>query len=319
LRRWLWVAAALPIAVAGAIAEQLPRFSIAVVRADGILIPFTHFDGRRWRNDWPLPEVSPKVPLGLHDVPSKWWPNDQPELSWTLWTDDGEGHTLTVRAPAWTRAQCQARVGLRTDLQMAGPLPPPDTQPYPKAGAATTAGVRLEPIAVLDDTTKEWRALAEELRAPFTRAEARALSDGWRLRSEHPVRAEERREWPIKIEALYRAPHTRPGSQLYYFEAMRSYPWKTDETGFACDLVTFAWGWLLETDEGGRDLQVFARIADCNRWGISFMMPLGVLRADGRPLWVVQYSGWEAEDYGIIDFRSPFDPYFLVAMPAGRC
>jgi hypothetical protein len=49
---------------------------VAVVRNDGLLLPFAAFDGRKWSAPWPGEiggSASPELPVSLGSVPPKWW------------------------------------------------------------------------------------------------------------------------------------------------------------------------------------------------------------------------------------------------------
>ena len=60
----LLVALALPLATVARDA-----FTIAVLRRDGILIPFAAFDGRAWETPWPASDSGVVLPIALGDVP----------------------------------------------------------------------------------------------------------------------------------------------------------------------------------------------------------------------------------------------------------
>jgi len=150
-----------------------PPVTFAVLREDGILIPFATFDGK-WKNPWPRPAVEAEVPITLTDVPKKWWPDGRVQREWTLWQAGGAFRRLTVEAPAWVRAQCVSNVGLRTDFKSDMTLPTPETMPYPKAGLVTSAGaeaVKVDPITVLDPSSEEWQQLLKQVEPEFRPAE----------------------------------------------------------------------------------------------------------------------------------------------------
>lgn len=306
--------------------ERTPPFSLGVVRADGVLIPFTHFDGWRWNTSWPFPPSRVDVPLGLRDVPSKWWPDRTPELAWNVWTGDGDVRRVEVTAPFWTPVLCDGVVGLRTTYTPAGPVPPPLVQPYPKIGLATTGDVVVEPITVVPRDSEDWVRLEVQVATRFTAAENEALKSGWRDwwrqgpgRWTHPVPEAQRATGPITLEAVYRAPYVEPGSMLYFFEATRRYERRgTDETP-ACDLVTFAWGWMMVEASGEISLDLSAAITDCERWGINVMFPLGLLRLDGRVVWAAQWSGWDEELYLVAEVPPDLDVKRFVEVRAGDC
>ena len=63
-----WAGALLAVtvtAVAVAAAPSGPKFSLGVVRRDGLLVPFATFDGRGWSVPWPDSDLN--VPLPISD------------------------------------------------------------------------------------------------------------------------------------------------------------------------------------------------------------------------------------------------------------
>lgn len=304
--------------------EQRPPFSLAVLRQDGILIPFATYDGT-WKNHWPVPRVAFDVPVALDDVPRDWWPEKRAQREWTLWRSDGESEPLKALAPTWFRAQCLSNVGLRTDFKRVGPLPPPDATPYPKEGLATSVapGVEpgIEPIVVLDDASPDWKWLLGILPPAFERAENQAIyrERGW----QHPYSIRERALRPIQLEALYRTPDAAPGGFVFYFEAVRRYeepPTKKPTKDPPCDVITYEWGWVRLRPDGTSATTIFAAVTDCYRWNVSFVLPLGVMRAKtGQPLWVLQSSGWLGESYFVVELVEPAKPNTLWQTPGGWC
>jgi len=63
-----------------------------------------------------------------------------------------------------------------------------------------------------------------------------------------------------------------------------------------------------------------AVITDCDRQEAAFQHPFGVVRVyRGRPLWIVQWSTWQAEWYSVIDFGNPIEPRALFETWGGGC
>jgi len=303
----------------GGPADSPERFSLAVLRLDGLLLPFASYDGRRWKNTWPLPPRRVDVPIQLADVESKWWPDRQALLDWTLWTADGDAHPLRVVAPVWTRVQCEGAVALRTSWPIVESLPPLTEQPYPKVGLATTGSRRVEPVAIVDSESVEWRHLADLIREPLNEAEdvavRREVPYGW----SHPAGASQRRATALTLEAAYRAPFLVPGSFVYYVEATRRYPASGGSREPSCDLVTFAAGWLGIDRDGVVTDHLQAFVTDCDRFFIRVMLPLGVLRSEDRLLWVAQWSGWAEEEYAVVELKPPLDDRTLIETRTGSC
>ena len=323
-----WIVSLLGVVPLGG--ESRPPVTFAVLREDGILIPFATFDGK-WKNPWPKPAVEAEVPITLADVPKAWWPGKRIQREWTLWTPDGGTRRLTAAAPAWVRAQCVSNVGLRSDFKSDTVLPDPETMPYPKAGLATSAGaeaVKVDPISVLDSSSPEWKQLLIDLPPVFLEAEMKTASQ-FDFTSFLPY-VSGFMKGPIVIEALYRASDIVPGRLIYYFEATRRYAVTmaradsrtagvTLKLTSPCDLVTFGSGWIRE-GQGRYEVYIRAVITDCQRQDVSFQHPLGVVRVHrGRPLWIVQWSSWQAEWYSVIDFANPIEPRPLFETWGGGC
>ncbi len=284
---------------------QGPSFTLAVLRQDGILLPFATYDGR-WKNYWPEPRPTFEVPISLDDVAESWWPDKTPQVDWTLWLADGERRPLKALAPAWVRAQCLANIGLRTDYQHPGPVAPPDAAPYPKVGLAIAATpgfeVALEPIATVDEDSQDWRWLRGPLTKQFQGVENEALR---RAGGRHPYGTVERGHMPLTLEALYRAPDAKPGDFIYYFEVSRRYPERDPKKvqDPPCDLLTYARGSVRRSSAGVTAPAALVGVAtDCYRWNAAFLLPFGVLRGSGgQPILVAQISGWGREIYVVTD------------------
>ncbi len=306
--------------------ESRPPVTFAVLREDGILVPIATFDGK-WKNSWPQPVVEAEVPITLADVPKKWWPGGRIQADWTLWPPDGEPRRLTAVAPSWVRAQCVSNVGLRTDFKSEMALPDPETMPHPKAGLATSAGaeaVKVDPISIVDPSSEEWTRLLKDLDAKFQAVEEKANDErGYRWIYLRAFQA-----GPIVTEAVYKGPDIVPGRFVYYFEMTRRHTrgratdWLLSEYGVeppSCNLLTFASGWA-RLGQGRQDVRMDAVITDCHREEAVFQHPFAVIRVHGgRPLWIVQWSTWQAEWYSVIDFGNPIEPKALFETWGGGC
>jgi hypothetical protein len=125
---------------------------------------------------------------------------------------------------------------------------------------------------------------------------ARRFSD-WR----HPLTAKQREGYPIQLEAFYRQPANNGGWSTTYIEAVRKFPPQPGDRG--CGLITFVRGWIVERSGKPPIIDLGATIAYCDRAGISFMQPLGLLHAAGDIYWVYQSSSWSDEFYTVARLR----------------
>jgi hypothetical protein len=290
-------------------AETPTRFALAVLRRDGVIFPFATYDGGRWSNRWSA-EYATEFPIALADVPKDWWPTGRPVVDWVAWMTDGSSRPIKAQAPVRLDIHCTRRVGLRTNLPPGGPVPPADVQPYPKIGLAVSGPATVEPVETLPPSSPNGDALVTWVAATVTAAETARVKE-WAPQWKHPVAEEARAKTPLTIEVLARAHGSGGRSGVYYFEGVKRYPGfvqvegdPPSATARTCEYLTVATGWLL-SDEKGEVVRgiVDASLSNCNRSGVMYALPLGVIRVDGRMFWVVQASSWERESYSVIEIR----------------
>jgi hypothetical protein len=267
-------------------------FALAVMRRDGLLVPFATFDARRWTSSWPAPKLELEIPINLQSVPKVWWGGLGPLAEWQVWLPT-HAAPRAVRAtqPDWIQAHCVRQIALRSDYRSERPETPLTEQPYPKDGLAIAPPQPLEPIEVVPAGGAAAEALASGLREKFNNAELEV-----HLRFGHPVSRKLREPQAPVIEALY-AFGERP--RTFYIEASRSYR-SSDEK--QCR-IAFATGWFTRDGESIKWLDVAVDLLPCNKYGATYMLPFGVLRVGTRAFWVAQYSGWDHERYVVIELR----------------
>jgi hypothetical protein len=72
-----------------------------------------------------------------------------------------------------------------------------------------------------------------------------------------------------------------------------------------CDLVTFVSGWFTRRgDEKISPLQMNVVVTSCDFASAFIMLPLGVAHVEGKPLWIVQWSGWTHERYTVLEVQA---------------
>ncbi len=301
---------------AGHIREAQPdrRFTLGIVRRDGILVPIASYDNGHWYRRWPLPSAEREVPMGIGDVPAEWWGVEGATSTWTLWTLDGTSRPLQVAAPLAFGAHCLMNVGLRTDYRTPLPRPPLDQHHYPKDGVATTGSVPIERVDVVTSDTATWKAF-EPLIAPHVgRLEVPLL---FRI----PMAAVfERSVTPVKLEVLCLANGAAPNTYAAYFEATRRYPPADRSVPNPCGVVTFARGWAHRAPSGvgTLDRDVRAQVTDCSMWDVEFRKPLGVVRVGGAPVWIMEVSRWGAERYELVQVTDT-GVSVLLSVAGGSC
>jgi hypothetical protein len=281
-------------------------FSLAILRRDGILLPFVTYDGH-WKSPWPAAGQSPDMPLSVTNIPKEWWPDKKPILEWNLLPlGSGPASIRPVHAKSvnWYRAGCGQGVGLYTDYKPLILPPPPRVRPYPKDALAFSGDVQIDPIEIVNPKDPIVKSLTDELPADVTLKEDHAIeliaTHAWK----HSYTAEERKAVPISLEALYRVPKGREGRDFYYFEAVKRYFMPKKEVASeprSCDLVTFVSGWFGLLPNGSMDdVNAKVTISSCDYAQASFMLPLGTVVIDDVRHWIVQWSNPSYESYSIL-------------------
>ncbi len=292
------------------------RGVLAVMRRDGLLIPFAAYKGSRWSAPWPGTIQNVAVPIDLSAIPDDWWGGEAP-ASWQLSLPGGVTRTVSATKPRVYRSFCDMRVGLVTDYRSADPVPMPPTDPYPKDGVATSPGLQLLPIESVDRASPEMPRLAQAMISEFDKAEEKTLNairnrEGWR----HPAKPLLRKATPVTIEAWYRTPMDEPGWTVSYVEAVRSYPPGPEDDG--CGLQTVFTGWIHANSEDPRKtrVQITARVTYCDRRGVTYMLPFGRFHVGQQLYWVYQLSSFDHEWYEVARM-TPLKMSFVVEAYGG--
>ena len=292
----LAVAAAAPM-----LAQPRERFTLGVLRRDGVILPFAAFDGD-WSMPWPVSTKDLELPITLDAVPPKWWGGELPAV-WTLWPSAVGASTvrLTPKAPLAIVIGHEKRLGVLTDFASSEPPAAPFQLPYPKEGLAVAGNLQVEQIAQVSKLSAAWRDLTVAIQEDVEAAENKAItavraSTRW----VHPIERERRRQVGAALEAWYTSALEQPGFGLSYIEAVKRYPPGEEDAG--CGLETFVSGWIhTNTRQKQPKTDLTAKITYCDRQGASYMLPFGRFRVNNRTHWVFQMSSWGSEWYAVIE------------------
>lgn len=297
--------------------DPLPdrRFTLGVMRRDGILVPIASYDEGHWYRRWPLPAAEREVPIGMNDLPTDWWGVEGRTAKWTLWTLDGMSRPVEALGPLAFGAHCLMNVGLRTNYRSMLPAPPLDQQHYPKDGIATTGSLPIERVTVETAQGPYWDEFERLVTPQVRRLEAPQM---FRI----PIAAlQGRPPTSVKLEVLCWTTGRIPNSVIAYFEASRKYPPPDETIANPCGVVTFAQGWVhrLASGAGVLDSTTRAQVTDCSMWDVEFRTPLGVLRVGGGdPIWIMEVSRWGGERYELVQV-SDTAISVLLSVPGGAC
>lgn len=284
------------------IVPDAPPFVLGVLRRDGLLVPFAAFDGHHWKAPWPAafssPVRAPELPIATSDIPPKWLGGIDPETPWTAWMIDGGTRPLKVERPIEARVFCETELALSTDYR--GGAFDVQAPTVPKDALAVAGDEKIEPILTVSLLAPDAHRIVQLIFRDFNKEEDRAARrfTDWR----HPFTSQQREAYPIQLEALYREPSNKSGWSTSYIEAIRRFPARPEDRG--CGLITFVRGWVIERTGKPPVIDLGATIAYCDRAGVSFMQPLGLLHAAGETYWVYQSSSWTDEFYAVARLRS---------------
>ncbi|HVL69985.1 MAG TPA: hypothetical protein VM364_22190 [Vicinamibacterales bacterium] len=298
-----------------AVLQRAGAMTLAVLRRDGIVMPFAAFDGRRWRAPWPAGISSQELPISIRDVPRQWWGGTPLPERMTLWTNGARAGEVALQGVTTLPLMCEPRIALRSDYTSPAPLPPPFERPYPKDGLLVHGDATVHPIASVQKDSPDWQRMPAVIADEFNRAETRAATQFTRWI--HPVPAERRRLRPIAVEAMYRTPGESPDSMTWFVEAVREYPPGPDETD-GCGLVTYGHGWVFSDAKKRLTVRLSARVTYCDRKDVAYVLPFGYVQANDRIYWVYQYSGHDEELYEVAR-PTPREIEYPVVYRAGVC
>lgn len=286
--------------VAPTLAQQRERFTLGVMRRDGLIVPFAAYDGD-WSMPWPVSVRSLELPVTLDAVPAKWWGGELP-AAWTLWRASGQEQVpVKPLAPLALIIGFEKRLGVRTDFVSGEPPVPPFELPYPKEGLAVAGAAKVDAISGVSKLSTAWRDLTTAVQEAIEAAERKALNNiRARTRWVHPVPESQRGAIIAELEAWYTSTLEQPGFGVSYIEAVKKYPPSPEDEG--CGLETFVSGWIHSNARDPRPkTDLTARVTYCDRNGVSYMLPLGRLRANNRTHWVFQMSSSEREWYAVVE------------------
>ena len=141
-------------------------------------------------------------------------------------------------------------------------------------------------------TAPDVRTFSFELREAFNKAE-REVENTYG----HPIARRAREGVDPTVEAVYAFGDQ---SRYYYVEAIRPYK-QMGKIG--CEATAFASGWFVRENGQMRPLTLAVKLMKCDRYGASYMLPLGVMRVGDRLFWLAQFSGWDHERFVVVEIK----------------
>ena len=282
----------LAAALATAAAAQDQRFTVAIVRPDGALVPFAAYDAGRWERAWPEADEATDIEA-VDNVPSVWRRRGVrvPDV-WHVWPASGApAIQAQVNGIELVQTHCQQQIALKTDL------------PGVKARNRLKFGIAIDsariPVSAVEEVHRSdahWAAAERAALAGFSQLEAaQASNDREDLPRETPA--------PVaRITALYREMQA-PQSPMY-FVAEKKYRTARSPQDAQCTAMTIMTGWLVLTDSDAYavlDPKVF--VTDCDAKVVQTAVPLGAFRVSTQLYWVMEEHAYEGEGYSIAELR----------------
>ena len=209
------------------------------------------------------------------------------------WVDGANRGTVHITRPVLLRVMCDWRMGLASDYHSQQDPPALSEQPYPKDGLAVSGSQPVEAIEIISADSPEWGPTAAFIKEEFDRAEQEAsrVYTDWK----NPIPRSIRSSTPVEVEAMYRAPMDEDGWVAYYVEGVKRYPPGPEDQD--CGLVASADGWMFVGPKGKRFVKLHGHVTYCDRRGVTYMLPLGLIKVQGKSYWTFQLSGYGREGY----------------------
>lgn len=292
VRSLLAVILALPIGVAE-IGARSGGPVVAIVRDDGVILPFARFADGEWTTPWPAP--APGSMSAERGDPVKNWLMAEGRLleEWRVHTGPKPGKTR-VKGVTEVSNHCVTAGGLATDLpatRRSGGL-------HRNLGIAVSEGLEGQPLIEVKHHADETRALAGFLQKAFAESDRAALEARQKTAAGKRVPGSPADFGSFEVRTLRRSSEEVGGDHLYFVGAIRPHAPMTARD--ACPEESLFQGWFTRSGRGEPEwIDRKVEIADCDGKGRSVLTPLGLLEAGGDDFVVVEEQGYESETYAV--------------------
>jgi hypothetical protein len=261
------------------------QFIVAILRADGTLVPFAQYGNGGWTNPWPGPreaatsvyaeDTGPVIPHSLGNLPEPWFKQcGRIPAQWYFWSSRGAAKLLKASEVVQVENHSQTNWALLTDF----PRQNTNDTHHRNLGVALNANLEVEPWAQIQADNAEAEDVLSFVRQVF----------------EDAPRA--------KLTNLYRSNSRFNGEYLYYVEAEKQHNRSTLSSERGCNDISLFQGWISADAKGGMGLlDSRVSLTDCDMKGPSFSTPLGIMKLKNRTFLFVSEHGWENESYLILE------------------
>jgi hypothetical protein len=251
-------------------ATQPQRFTLAIVRLDGAIVPFAAYDGGRWERAWPDADEAIERTPTIDGTASIWQKRgERVPRTWTVWPATGASSIQAhVNGIEIADAHCGGHIALKTSLQ------PIKAEHPAKLGVAVDSNITVGSVQQVPKSNSVWRSAEQVVLSNLPKLEA---AQARMQRQELP------RETPqavADITALYR--ETKSPASPLYFVAEKKYRSPSSPQDPSCERITVMTGWLVPTSGGALTLRK-ARLflSDCDEKDVRTAMPLAAVHVLG--------------------------------------
>jgi hypothetical protein len=273
-------------------AKPADRVLVALVRSEGVLVPFVEYAEGRWNNAGAAAGTSQAA------VPAVWFvrggaaPRD-----WSVMLATGARRAAQANSATLVQSHCSPQWGLLSDL---GDQPLPLNTLRRQVGVAVAGPATVDGFETLDRAAPEVARLSVAVLRTFDLDEDAALAR-WTAAGKGRLQPViERHAIPFAIEAAYRSRITVSGQRLVYLRVSRTHR-ESAAASSPCTHVSVLDAWIFEDEQGRPTIATTSRfvMSDCARRDVRTGVPFGIVRVDGRAFVAsVDYYG-ESEEYRI--------------------
>lgn len=284
---------------------------VAILRADGILVPFSLYEDNKWTTPWsPLHEESEYQLKWLGDTPNSWLGKSRAvPRKWYLASSKGNESEIMVSKPVRYSTHCEQNWGLLSNYA------PKHAKysPYPKIGVTLNMRNIVTPMIKTSQEAPEKNDLLSFISSEFIKLEREAVSkhaieegvSNNRLKyTGHPTSDAERNGMNVTLMNLYRSNSMIRNQLIYYFEVKREYGEPSTFNDSGCPAISFFKGFLKKEKGKLTFLDKDLVITDCDWQQATTILPFGIINVDKKNLIVVQKNYYESEAYQLLELGS---------------
>lgn len=290
--------------------QNSASFLVAVLRADGTLVPFAQYGNGGFYNPWPKPQpcrgcTDEVQPHSLGELPQPWFvQGGRMPKRWYFRSPNGALTVVKALKIVEVENHSQKNWAAQTDF----PHEPVESSHHRNVGIAVTANLRIESMS---ESKPAPDGLTSFIKDVFDDEETEKIE---RLAKDDPLgsaslfrfglpESATKRKRAAKITKFYRSESPINGEYLYYFQARKVY--EIPRLASSGPVSIFS-GWAsVETKQGGQLGLIRSEIVftDTDMKGPTISLPLGILKLSGRTFIFVEEHGWESESYIVLELN----------------